>query len=581
MEDEMARYPGLVDRGGMWQVRKRIPIDLQHIDPRGSIRISLGTRDKREAVRLYPLKLAEIQAGFDQLRTELREKPFVEAALMRGRIEDLGRTALEDLVRGWWEARAPFRNPNFEHPDDVRETLSDLERDLATLDGHGGEGDDVAARVADRLLVDAGVPSRPLRVGAIKTQVEHPVLDRGSAAYGTLRSLVADALRYEAMLARDHLVGKQTTPPHPIFNPDGSSAMAEGNYRVGDLVSAFRAEREKLYGTESTARKYGLLFRVIEECWGSQLAIRDVSRQRCVDLVTFVESIPANATKIFPGLSLTEAIAANVDRNKKRLARNTVASYVQNLSALLTWGKLHGYGVTVNSERLKPRGGAEVERRGMTAAELALIFNALAPHRQEAPQKFWVPALAAYTGARAEELCQLRTEDVIEVDGIKCLNLTRFDASGRAVKEKRFKNRNSERIVPVHDELLASGFMEFVESVARDQRLFPALKPSSKGNFSHNLSKWFGRFMDSVGLSDPALVFHSFRHGFRDACRMADIAEETAHALGGWATVNQGQRYGHRGAVPILHRALKRIAYAPFSLRSVIEAPAQRQHDVV
>lgn len=56
--------------------------------------------------------------------------------------------------------------------------------------------------------------------------------------------------------------------------------------------------------------------------------------------------------------------------------------------------------------------------------------------------------------------------------------------------------------------------------------------------------------MDRVGLSDPALVYHSFRHGFRDACRSADISEEAAHALGGWATVNQGQRYGNRGAVP-------------------------------
>jgi integrase len=581
MDDEMAQYPGLVQRDGVWLVRKRIPVDLQHIDARGSIRISLGTRDKREAIRLYPLKLAEIQAGFDQLRVELREKPFVKTALMTGRIEGLGRAALEDIVRGWWEGRAPFRQPNPDDPEDVREALSDIERDLATLDAHDGEGGDDAARVADRLLVDAGVPSRSLRVGAIKTQVKHPVVDSGSMGYATLRSLVAEALRYEAMLARDHLVGKQTTPPHPIFNPDGSSAMAEGTFRVGDLVGAFRAEREKLHGTESTARKYGLLFRVIEECWGSQLPIRDVSRQRCVDLVAFLESLPSNGTKRFPELSLAQLIEANAEKNHKRLAPNTVASYVQNLSALLRWGKLHGYGVTVNTEGLKPKGGAEVERRGMTAAELDLIFKALSAHRHETPHKFWVPALAVYTGARAEELCQLRTEDVVEIDGVKCLNLTRFDARGRAVKEKRFKNRNSERIVPIHDELLASGFMEFVESAAHDQRLFPALMPSSKGNYSHNLSKWFGRFMDSVGLSDPALVFHSFRHGFRDACRMADLAEETAHALGGWATVNQGQRYGNRGAVPLLYRALKRVTYAPFSLRSATETPAQRRQDVI
>ena len=150
MDDEMARYPGLVDRDGVWQVRKHIPVDLQNIDPRGSIHISLGTRDKRQAIRRYPLKLAEMEAGFDRLRADLRERPFVEAALITGRIENLGRTALEEIVRSWWEARSPFRNPNTEDADDVRETLSDLERDLATLGGHGGEGDDVSAHIADR-----------------------------------------------------------------------------------------------------------------------------------------------------------------------------------------------------------------------------------------------------------------------------------------------------------------------------------------------------------------------------------------------------------------------------------------------
>lgn len=575
----MARYPGLTPREGTWTVRKSVPADLKHLYPSNTVRKTLATKDLREAKRRYPFKLAEIEEDFQRKREELHARSLVEAALATGCIENLGRSALEGIVRGWWDARADYRRPDADLVDDLDDFLGELERDLAAIKTREDDVGDVVARMVDRLLSERGVPSKPYRIGTVRTQTMYPAVNRDSIAYATLKSLISDGLRFEAMLARDHLTGQQTAPPHPIFNPDGSQPPA-GIYCVGDLVGAFRAEREKLHGTESTARKYGLLFRVIEECWGNQLPVRDVTRQRCVDLVTFLESLPANGTKKFPKLTLAQSIAASTKGNHKRLAPNTVASYVQNLSALLRWGKLHGYGVTVSTEGLKPKGGAEVERRGMTAAELALIFNVLAPHRQEAPHKFWVPALAAYTGARAEELCQLRTEDVIEVDGIKCLNLTRFDASGRAVKEKRFKNRTSERIVPIHDELLASGFLEFVESVARDQRLFPALQPSSKGNYSHNLSKWFGRFMDSVGLSDPALVFHSFRHGFRDACRMADIAEETAHALGGWATVNQGQRYGNRGAVPLLHRALKRVSYAPFSLRSVIVAPAQRRQDV-
>ncbi|WP_420807526.1 DUF6538 domain-containing protein [Aurantiacibacter odishensis] len=45
-----------------------MPADLAHLDQRQSIRLSLGTKEKREAIRRYPLKLAEIEAGFDALR---------------------------------------------------------------------------------------------------------------------------------------------------------------------------------------------------------------------------------------------------------------------------------------------------------------------------------------------------------------------------------------------------------------------------------------------------------------------------------------------------------------------------------
>lgn len=569
-DDDMANYPGLTRRNGVWHVRKRIPADLQHVDPRESIRVSLGTTDKREAVRLYHLKLAEIEMGFKRLREDIRSRPFVETTLATGRIQDLGSAALEALVRDWWGKREPFRKAPSDASNCLENPLHDLHADAAMMAQAKAEGRDLAANLADRLLVEAGVKSARHRVGKIKTAVRYPVVDRDSAANARLRALVAEGLRFEAMLAMDDATGAAKTPSHPIFNPTGLDAMKKA-HTVGDLIQDYRRERERLHGVESTARKYGLLFRVVGDCWGLALPTSEITRQRCVDLVTFIEKLPANGTKKFPGMTLAQSIVAGEASGSKRLAPNTVASYVQGLSAVLRWGKMHGYGVTVSTEGLKPKGNAEVERRGMTAAELKLIFERLASERVDAPHKFWIPALAAYTGARAEELCQLRTEDVIEIDGVICLNFTRFDPTGRAVKGKRFKNRQSERIVPVHPELLDTGFRAFVDECDPAGRLFPALTPGARGNHSHNFSKWFGRFMDSIGLSDPSLVFHSFRHGFRDACRMADISDDTAHALGGWAAVNQGQRYGNRAAVPLLHRALEKVSYGDFKLQEVID----------
>ncbi len=66
-------------------------------------------------------------------------------------------------------------------------------------------------------------------------------------------------------------------------------------------------------------------------------------------------------------------------------------------------------------------------------------------------------------------------------------------------------------------------------------RLFPTLTKSATGYYSDNFSKWFGRFCDKCGVTDSRLAFHSFRHGFRDAARAADVPSEVARELGGWS----------------------------------------------
>jgi integrase len=160
----------------------------------------------------------------------------------------------------------------------------------------------------------------------------------------------------------------------------------------------------------------------------------------------------------------------------------------------------------------------------------------------------------------------LRAADVIEVNGVACLNLSEFDAGGERAADKRLKTAASERMVPLHKTLLDAGFLEFVEKQKEKTRLFPELRAGSKGSYSHGFSKWFGRFKKGVGFSERALVFHSFRHGFRDACRRAEIPEETALALGGWAGINQATNYGDRSAVPVLEKAVQKIEYGDFDL---------------
>lgn len=572
MDDEaVAKYPGLYARSGVWYLRKRVPADLVHVERRSQIRLSLETADKKVAIRRYPLKLAEMEVGFEKLRTQLREQGRVPAALSSGKLEQLARRDVEGLVLRWWANREPLRHSEDNDALDPSEALHTIEQDLGALDKPHPQEPDPVRSIADQLLVQAGMAAYPQRRGPIRTKVRYPAVDRSSEQYRYLCELVGRALPLELAILRDHLLGRHDAPHDPLFHPaglvDAGRPDGAGATRcIRDLIAEYRAEREALLGKESTDRKYGLVFRVMEEVVGPDMPVRALGRAECVRMLTFLRKLPPNCGKRFPKLTLSQAVAKAESEKLPGLAPNTVGSYMQNLAAILRWAECGGWGVKADTKDLIASRRPQIRRRGFTTNELRTLFEALEPYRRSEPTKFWVPALALFTGARAGEICQLRIEDVVDVDGVDCLNLSEFDAKGLRVEDKRLKTRTSERLVPLHSDLIDAGFLDFVTQRAQAGRLFPDLKPGPKGSFSHEFSKWFGRFKRRIGLNEPALVFHSFRHGFRDACRRADISDETAQALGGWAGVNQATHYGDRGAVPVLGRAMSKLEFGGFRL---------------
>jgi integrase len=574
-ELELAKYPGLYQRDGVWYVRKRVPKDLIHAEKRSQIRLSLGTSSRKDAVDLYPVKMAEITLGFKKLREQVAAQGVLSEALTTARIELLGRAEVEKLVADWWSKREGLRKPVVDQTSDPDEMLEAVLDDADRVAHPGPEDGDVAGRLADRLLVDAGMAAYPRKVGAMRTASLEPAVDRTAEQYHYLCKLISRAMRLEGALAKDHLLGREDAPYDRLFNPTGLWGEVDEAHTVRDLVRQYRAEREAEFGKESTDRKYGLLFRILEEVLGPDTPVRSIGRAQCVEVMSFLKRMPPNATKRFPKLTLAQAVAKADAEGLDGLAPNTVASYMQNFSAMLRWAE--DWGAKVATRGLVRTRKAKVKRRRFYPEELRKLFAALEPFRSSDPTKYWVPALALFTGARAGEICQLRVEDIEDVDGIRCLNLSEFDSDGRRVEDKHLKTSASERYVPLHSALIQAGFLDFVEARHGEERLFPDLKPGPKNSYSHNFSKWFGAFKKRVGFDQPSLVFHSFRHGFRDACRTADIPEETSLALGGWAGINQATRYGDRAMVPVLDRAMQKIAFDDFTLPRARRLPPARR----
>lgn len=334
----------------------------------------------------------------------------------------------------------------------------------------------------------------------------------------------------------------------------------EDDHSLRELIDAYRKDRESRHGEESTGRKYEHIFRCLEEVLDPGKPIRAITRADARKLKETLRAMPAHMSKRYPKLSIADAIEAAEEDDAELLAPNSVNSYLANLTAMMNWAIREEWLETNPAKGLVDKSLPRLQRRGFTPEELRRIFDGLAEERAKDSWKFWLPILGMFTGARLNELCQLHVQDIGHADGIHYLKISEFDATGRRADDKHVKTQSSARNVPLHPHLVELGFLKLIRG-SNHRRVFAELRRGPGGNYSHDASRWFGSFMNKIGLTDPALVFHSFRHGFRDACRLAGIPDEVAHALGGWAATSVGQKYGDRGMLPLLDREIRKIEF--------------------
>ena len=192
-----------------------------------------------------------------------------------------------------------------------------------------------------------------------------------------------------------------------------------------------------------------------------------------------------------------------------------------------------------------------------------------------------MPLLALYSGARLGELAPMCADDV-KVDpssGVPFITVIEDEDAGRSVKTE-----NSVRAFPIHPELVRIGFLEFVShrrtADGSSARLFPLLTPGSRGGFGEAFSKWFGRYKKSLGIDNKKSVFHSFRHGFKDALRAGGVNEDVNDALTGHSGGNSVARgYGwddmvRRFGFSALNAAVEKAQYPGLDLSALRWRPS-------
>lgn len=159
--------------------------------------------------------------------------------------------------------------------------------------------------------------------------------------------------------------------------------------------------------------------------------------------------------------------------------------------------------------------------------------------------RWWIPMIALYTGARVDEIAQLRTADIVEDQGSLCFGFTVFEKEAQVpgMRAKNFKASSCQRIIPIAQPLLDAGFTAFVEEMrARGfVRLFPNLKAGVKagGNklngagYSTGFIQQFGTYLRANTELRSGIATHAFRHTLSSALADEDVSPEIVASITG------------------------------------------------
>lgn len=231
----------------------------------------------------------------------------------------------------------------------------------------------------------------------------------------------------------------------------------------------------------------------------------------------------------FKGKTLKQVVASG--STYKTITAVTINNRLRKLTAFMNWCKANGY-VTDNplAGMKVMTGSAKEARLSFDRSDLATLLSheALRKEARKHTWRYWLPLMGRATGARLEELCQLRVDDFTEQQGIQCI---RIDDSREG---QNLKNASSRRVLPLHPVLLDLGLLQHVESVKATgaDRVFPELE-AVRGKLGHAPSKWFGRYKTKLGITDTRKTFHSFRHTLIDDLRDAGVQDSLIKRIAG------------------------------------------------
>lgn len=515
----------LVRRGAVYHTRLVVPVRLRSIIGKSDLGRSLRTKDLAEAKRLLGPWLTQARATIEAAEAELARRQVVtmpfsaKAIACQRRAEAQEREQLE-ADEEWQAERDRLdneRNARIEAQDEYAKLLRIR----------------ITGSTADMAPEDA-VIARLLR--------EHQADAAFWKQIASDREFALEQLR-AAGVATDSQ-DDDMAPPLPTLPkfPIASQRASEGKSEAVTITRLFEEYAKQPNGpTPTTVRQWRGYIKHLVAYLGHDKAVRVTSH----DLIKWREALRTEKS------GRGKPLSSKTINGSYLAAANVTFGY--GLDQLLLPANPMASVKPVRADKkpkLRARDFTTAEWQAILKAALTPAGGKLSAKRELARR--WVPWLCAYSGARVNEITQLRAEDVSEIDGVWTMLITP-EAGG--VKT------NEARTVPLHMHLLEQGFLEVVKG--KDGPLFydPSRARGGQENRHHKkvgmfLSEWVRK---KVGVADINVApNHGWRHTFKTICREVEIDEEAADYIQGHAHKGQGRRYGSN-TIPALAKQLAKF----------------------
>ena len=562
-------------RTGVYYIRRRIPEDVKpYLQAMGAFyKRSLQTKDPREAKARFVAEWARSEELFLNARLQ---SSGIHTPTLQDAIQLAARWAKRE--QDAMDACGDFTSPLVMIGDGEYETLAEFLDDsspkalLASTSMSLRYREDLDELISKELLRE-GLPL-PLPGSSFQAYLRETFLGRqlelSALAHKRLRGNYATTLPLPPETPFSAHKAKRQDAPETL-----SRIFESWSRRTLDLGNGNRDVKKTVGEYQTTVQRFIELL--------GDLPVTAIKRKTIDEFSGLLRRLPSKGEGIRK-LNAHEQIARADQLDLPRLGNATIKNKLMGLSSVLAYAvqmelisenPVTASGITKALSRASSKDARTATRKGYTQAELIQIFSSplfkgeWSPPRASFGEAWkWIPLLLCYTGARREEIAQMKANEVrLSEDGVWHLDLLGISEDG-SEDGRTLKTKGSHRLVALHPELIELGFIKYVEDLPSSGPLFPALKANPGGWYGHNFGKQWGLYLRKVaGLDTPVSPSHGFRHAFKTMCREAGIPEEIHDSITGHDDGSVSRSYGERHLLKSQREHLMRLPSVAGPLR--------------